>query len=597
VSLPFFGDSTVARGALHYIFGRSRHKERASARFLSQRGRRLVFEPLEDRQMLASITVTSLADNLNVDGQVTLREAIQAAELDIKVDGSTAGSGADTIQFAAGLSGVVNLLLVGDVAAGPSALAVTSDVRIRGNTAGITIERSNIGAEMRLFRVAPGGSLTLENITLAGGIARGRPGISPDGAGGEGRGGAILNQGTLRVTANAIAGNEALGGAGVGSGSGGVANGGAIYNDGGTTTIVNTTLSGNSARSGTGSGSPPSFGGAVYSRNGTLQIYNSTITSNISVAARGVFAVGQAGSADVEIYSSIIGQADAAPTIYDFTTGTDEGGTLSVAGANNIIRRQNDFLQITISNDDPLLAPLANNGGSTRTHALMDGSPAIDRGSNPFSLSTDQRGPSHPRVSGGQADIGAFEVQAAAGPALPGDYNGNHVVDAADYVIWRKMLGAEVPRYTGADGSGNSSIDAEDHGVWRANFGKTLPAAAAAALPPEVALRPPADRIDVVALIPHRANDFEIPRRPGSEAATRPGAVSANLKHTMLSINHLIATAARSSTAPAFLEPMAAAEANEFDAEALTRGFIGDRSNRGLLNRLSAEWASAFGAS
>lgn len=56
-------------------------------------------EPLEDRTLLSTITVTSLADNLTSDGQVTLREAIQAANSDSSVDGSTAGSGADTIVF------------------------------------------------------------------------------------------------------------------------------------------------------------------------------------------------------------------------------------------------------------------------------------------------------------------------------------------------------------------------------------------------------------------------------------------------------------------------------------------------------------------
>ena len=63
--------------------------------------------------MLATITVTSLADNTIANGQVTLREAILAAENDQSIDGSTAGSGADTIQFASNLSGNVNLSIIG----------------------------------------------------------------------------------------------------------------------------------------------------------------------------------------------------------------------------------------------------------------------------------------------------------------------------------------------------------------------------------------------------------------------------------------------------------------------------------------------------
>ena len=58
---------------------------------------------------------------------------------------------------------------------------------------------------------------------------------------------------------------------------------------------------------------------------------------------------------------------------------------------------------------DPLLGPLAYNGGTTRTHALLAGSPAINAGSNPLALTTDQRGAGFPRVVGGATDMGAYE--------------------------------------------------------------------------------------------------------------------------------------------------------------------------------------------
>jgi hypothetical protein len=64
-------------------------------------------------------------------------------------------------------------------------------------------------------------------------------------------------------------------------------------------------------------------------------------------------------------------------------------------------------------------------------------------------------------------------------PALSGDYNGSGEVDTADYVVWRKMVGAFVAPYSGADGSGDGAVDDEDHGVWRAHFGTTLPPASA----------------------------------------------------------------------------------------------------------------------
>lgn len=51
----------------------------------------------------------------------------------------------------------------------------------------------------------------------------------------------------------------------------------------------------------------------------------------------------------------------------------------------------------------------------------------------------------------------------------PGDYDANGVVDASDYVIWRRALDSGDLR---ADGNGNSVIDPGDYDVWRLNFGK-----------------------------------------------------------------------------------------------------------------------------
>jgi choice-of-anchor C domain-containing protein len=60
-------------------------------------------------------------------------------------------------------------------------------------------------------------------------------------------------------------------------------------------------------------------------------------------------------------------------------------------------------------NTDPVLAPLADNGGPTMTMALLPGSPAIDAGVSVPGVTTDQRG--IPRPQGSAPDIGAFEVQ------------------------------------------------------------------------------------------------------------------------------------------------------------------------------------------
>jgi hypothetical protein len=53
---------------------------------------------------------------------------------------------------------------------------------------------------------------------------------------------------------------------------------------------------------------------------------------------------------------------------------------------------------------------------------------------------------------------------------VPGDYNRNGAVDAADYVVWRKSLG-QTGTGLAADGNGNGEIDAGDYDLWRANFG------------------------------------------------------------------------------------------------------------------------------
>ena len=67
-------------------------------------------------------------------------------------------------------------------------------------------------------------------------------------------------------------------------------------------------------------------------------------------------------------------------------------------------------------NTDPLLGPLADNGGPTPTHALLSGSTAIDAGNNSLALNidnsvltTDQRGETFDRIQFDTVDIGAFE--------------------------------------------------------------------------------------------------------------------------------------------------------------------------------------------
>jgi hypothetical protein len=80
-----------------------------------------------------------------------------------------------------------------------------------------------------------------------------------------------------------------------------------------------------------------------------------------------------------------------------------------IEGGNNLIESSTVPVPPDTISADPRLAPLAYNGGPTRTRALLADSPAIDMGNNVAGLKYDQRGPGFPRVKGPRADIGAFE--------------------------------------------------------------------------------------------------------------------------------------------------------------------------------------------
>ncbi len=58
-------------------------------------------------------------------------------------------------------------------------------------------------------------------------------------------------------------------------------------------------------------------------------------------------------------------------------------------------------------------------------------------------------------------------------PTLPGDYNGNGTVDAADYTVWRDALG-QGGAVLAADGDGSGTVDEADYAVWKSHFGETI---------------------------------------------------------------------------------------------------------------------------
>jgi hypothetical protein len=96
-----------------------------------------------------------------------------------------------------------------------------------------------------------------------------------------------------------------------------------------------------------------------------------------------------------------------------------------------------------------------------------------------YGLSTSQEAAMDPDITSGtrkrfteldaaaMKDIGWTVVTL---PGVNGDYNDNGIVDAADYVIWRKRLGQSV---TIPNDASPGMVNAADYTVWRQNFGKT----------------------------------------------------------------------------------------------------------------------------
>jgi hypothetical protein len=77
------------------------------------------------------------------------------------------------------------------------------------------------------------------------------------------------------------------------------------------------------------------------------------------------------------------------------------------------------------------------------------------------------------RVTGADDTIQLYELALTAFAMLVGDYNHDGVVDAADYAVWRSMLGQSVAVGMGADGNSDGVITAADFNVWRSHFGQT----------------------------------------------------------------------------------------------------------------------------
>ncbi len=166
--------------------------------------------------------------------------------------------------------------------------------------------------------------------------------------------------------------------------------GGAIYNNTGSiTTVMTSTISGNTA----------SVSGGGLSNNGaSLDLNAVTIAQNTSATGGGIDAVN-----NVTLKNTIVALNTAG-------SGTDVSGTLT-SNDYNLIGMDDLNVFTPLTNDlegvNPLIGPLQDNGGTTLTHQLLDGSPAFDAGA-PGDNFDDQIGQP---VFGASRDIGAYESQ------------------------------------------------------------------------------------------------------------------------------------------------------------------------------------------
>ncbi|MDH5679209.1 MAG: right-handed parallel beta-helix repeat-containing protein, partial [Nitrospinota bacterium] len=380
-----------------------------------------------------TLSTTGWGDDLNIKGDLDILKAVT-------IQG--AGAGVTTIVGAA--DRVIHVV---------GAVAVTIDrVTISGglpNLGANTLEISGGG-------IYSNGSLNVTNSTISG---------NSTGSGlAGGMGGGIYSAATLNVTSSTISGNLASSGMGGGIYSVGALNvtnstisgntagsfWGGIYS-GGAVTVTNSTISGNTAGTSVGGISSAGFltmtdstvsgntatissAGGIHVGSGGF-IKNSTISGNRAATWGGAI---NNQSAPLSIANSTIaGNTSGNGALYAFLAGADitlsntiiagnnpgancawAGGTIISAGYNI---DSDGLCKLAAGTDLPgntlitgSLGALANNGGKTKTHALLVGSPAIEKGNcSGGGINSDQRGISRPRDGNGDklanCDIGAFE--------------------------------------------------------------------------------------------------------------------------------------------------------------------------------------------
>ncbi|MDH3247978.1 MAG: family 16 glycosylhydrolase [Acidimicrobiia bacterium] len=359
--------------------------------------------------------------NLNDSGDGSLRQALE----DIANVGGT-------ITFDPALGGGTVALTSGPLVVGKS---VTIDAV---DAPGISIDGGGID---RVLIVDPGNGVTVRNLTMTNGY-------------GFQLAGCVLNNGNLTLdhvtvtgcTMTTDAGDFWQGGGGIYTGTGGVVSlidstvadnysgwsGGGVYGFfGSTTNVTRSTISGNTAQDVgggirmlgdanianstiSGNVSTAWHGGAAFHTDGIMTLLNTTVADNSAPAgtAGGLF-VGTFtdAAATLTLHSSIV----ANNTGNNCFTGFFGGGAVSLSSLDSNLT-SDASCNLTAAGDqpntDPLLGPLADNGGPTLTHALGAGSPAIDAADAGACPATDQRGVARPLGAG--CDVGAYEADSGS---------------------------------------------------------------------------------------------------------------------------------------------------------------------------------------
>jgi hypothetical protein len=385
---------------------------------------------------------TVFVSNCNDSGNGSLRDSIGSAASGDTVDLTTLGC--STISLTSGAIAIAQETLTLEGPGVEFAVDGGYNDRVFRHTgsgtlimSGLTISSGKYisDASAKGGCIYSAGNLSLSNAVVTRCLVAGQdPAVA--------MGGAIATEGNLIVVSSSITGNASQGMAQ----ENGSSEGGAAF-VGGDLTVKYSTFSGNRALPtegrNSGAGAVESFGtvtivGSTFSNNYALffgalsfegpddaMIINSTISNNAAPSTSAIYtqiplkifnstiAFNQGSNrgavysqiASLEFQSTIIAGNENAGAAPGDVSGTDD--TPTILGAHNLITSSNIPLPPDTITACPHLAQLANNGGPTLTHALLDDSPAIDAGNNVQNLAGDQRG--EPRLFGNAPDIGAFE--------------------------------------------------------------------------------------------------------------------------------------------------------------------------------------------